>query len=167
MPRALLFTLDALVLTTLAVVLGVCRPARSPGCAGNRRVRQLGQYRLGRLLEVPGGWGAGPPGRTPTLKRPCALKLIRLGEQTDLREALGHRSTSEVRLTATLSHPNIVDIYDYGLTDDGTFYYVMEHLLGLILAGLVEPPRPVAAGAGRLPAAATMPAPQAWPTRRG
>ena len=51
-----------------------------------------------------------------------------------------------MRATAKLSHWNTVEIFDYGRTDDGTFYYVMEYLPGLSLAELVEqhgplPPR--------------------------
>ena len=70
------------------------------------------------------------------LKRPCALKLIRPGDATDPRAL--ERFEREVRLTATLSHPNTVEIYDYGRTEDGTYYYVMEYLPGLSLAELVE-----------------------------
>ena len=41
-------------------------------------------------------------------------------------------------MTATLSHPNTVEIFDYGRAEDGTYYYVMEYLPGLSLAELVE-----------------------------
>jgi len=70
------------------------------------------------------------------LKRPCAVKMIRSGAATD-PQALA-RFECEVRLTATLSHPNTVEIYDYGRSEDGTYYYVMEYLPGLSLAELVE-----------------------------
>jgi serine/threonine-protein kinase len=69
------------------------------------------------------------------LKRPCALKLIRPGAVAD-HSAL-ERFEREVRLTATLSHPNTVEVYDYGRAEDGTYYYVMEYLPGLNLADLV------------------------------
>src|SRR5205814_3458599 len=70
------------------------------------------------------------------LKRPCAVKLIRPNDAAD-PQAL-ERFEREVRLTATLSHPNTVEIYDYGRAQDGTYYYVMEYLPGLSLAELVE-----------------------------
>ena len=78
------------------------------------------------------------------LKRPCAIKLIRPDRAGDPR-ALA-RFEREVRTTARLSHPNTVEIYDYGRTEDGTFYYVMEYLSGLSLADLVERHGPLPPG---------------------
>jgi serine/threonine-protein kinase len=60
------------------------------------------------------------------LKRPCAIKLIRPGKAADPLAVA--RFEREVRATATLTHWNTVAIFDYGSTDDGTFYYVMEYL---------------------------------------
>ncbi len=70
------------------------------------------------------------------LGAPAALKLIRSGVESSPKAL--ERFEREVRLTATLSHPNIIEIYDYGRTEDGTYYYVMEYLPGLSLAELVE-----------------------------
>src|SRR5258708_34958086 len=70
------------------------------------------------------------------VRRPCALKLIRpewAGDPTNLA-----RFEREVRATAALTHPNIVEIFDYGRADDGTFYYAMEYLPGLSLHELVR-----------------------------
>ena len=47
---------------------------------------------------------------------------------------------------ATLTHPNTVEIYDYGHAEDGSFYYVMEYLPGLTLEQLVERSRPLPPG---------------------
>jgi serine/threonine-protein kinase len=70
------------------------------------------------------------------LKRPCAVKLIHPDEAIHPRVLA--RFEREVRMTARLSHWNSVEIYDYGRTDDGTFFYVMEYLPGLSLEELLE-----------------------------
>jgi eukaryotic-like serine/threonine-protein kinase len=97
--------------------------------------RQLGQYRLRQRIGT-GGMGEVFLAEHQLLKRPCALKLIRPGSASDPRAMA--RFEREVRTTARLSHPNTVEVYDYGRTEDGTFYYVMEYLPGLSLAELVE-----------------------------
>ena len=97
--------------------------------------RQLGQYRLKQRLGQ-GGMGEVYLAEHQLLRRPCAIKIIRperAGNEEDLI-----RFEREVQATATLSHPNTVQIYDYGRADDGTFYYVMEFLPGLTLEQLVE-----------------------------
>ena len=78
------------------------------------------------------------------LKRPCALKLIKPEAGTD-PIALA-RFEREVQSAARLSHPNTIEIFDYGHTDDGTFYYVMEYLQGLSLADLVRQYGPLPPG---------------------
>ncbi len=97
--------------------------------------RQFGQYRLKRLLGS-GGMGEVYLAEHQLMKRPCAIKLIRPGKANDPRVLA--RFQREVRATAKLSHWNTVEIFDYGSTDDGTFYYVMEYLPGLSLLDLVE-----------------------------
>jgi serine/threonine-protein kinase len=97
--------------------------------------RQLGQYRLTELLGS-GGMGDVWLAEHQLLKRPCAIKLIEPSKSADPRAQA--RFEREVRATARLSHWNSVEIFDYGRTDDGTFYYVMEYLPGLTLAELVE-----------------------------
>ena len=78
------------------------------------------------------------------LKRPCALKLIK-GDAGSDPIALA-RFEREVQSAARLSHPNTIEIYDYGHTGDGTFYYVMEYLRGLSLSELVRRDGPLPAG---------------------
>ena len=97
--------------------------------------RHLGQYRLKRRIGA-GGMAEVYLAEHQLLKRPCAVKLIRPGVMTDPRAL--ERLEREFRLTTRLSHPNIVEVYDYGRTEDGTYYYVMEYLSGLSLAELVE-----------------------------
>jgi serine/threonine-protein kinase len=97
--------------------------------------RQLGQYRLKRRIGA-GGMGEVFLAEHQLLKRPCVVKLIRPDKAGD--EKVLMRFQREVRATAKLTHWNTVDIFDYGVTEDGTFYYVMEHLSGMSLGELVE-----------------------------
>jgi serine/threonine-protein kinase len=133
-PRIRLFLFDAMILLMLAA--GATFGARTMSRLRRQvaEARQLGQYRLLRRLGA-GGMGEVYLAEHQLLKRPCAVKLICTGCETDSR-ALA-RFEREVRLTATLSHPNTVEIYDYGQTEDGSYYYVMEYLPGLSLAELV------------------------------
>jgi serine/threonine-protein kinase len=105
--------------------------------------KQLGQYRLKKLLGS-GGMGEVYLAEHQMMKRPCAVKVIRPEKAGDPQVLA--RFEREVRATAKLSHWNSIDIYDYGRTDDGTFYYVMEFLPGHNLGELVE-------GHGALPPA--------------
>lgn len=105
--------------------------------------RQLGQYRLLRLIGT-GGMGEVYLAEHQLMKRPCAIKLIRPGKATD-PQAMA-RFEREVRATAKLSHWNTIEIFDFGRTEDGTFYYVMEYLPGLSLAELVEKHGPLSPG---------------------
>jgi serine/threonine-protein kinase len=99
------------------------------------RARQLNQYRLGKKLGA-GGMGEVYLAEHQLLKRPCAIKLIK--PALSRKERVLARFELEVRATARLSHWNTVEVYDYGRTDDGTFYYVMEYLPGLSLQELVD-----------------------------
>jgi serine/threonine-protein kinase len=107
------------------------------------RARQLGQYRLREKLGI-GGFGEIYRAEHAMLKRPCAIKLIRPGVDADA-EAVG-RFEREVQATARLSHWNTLEIYDYGRTDEGVFYYVMELLDGLNLDDLVRRHGPLPPG---------------------
>ncbi len=97
--------------------------------------KQLGQYRLVSLIGS-GGMGDVYLAEHQLMKRPVAIKLIRPGKAAD-KQALA-RFEREVRATAKLSHWNTIEVFDYGRTEDGTFYYVMEYLPGMSLADLVE-----------------------------
>jgi serine/threonine-protein kinase len=105
--------------------------------------RQLGQYRLVRPLGS-GGMGEVFLAEHVLLRRPCAVKVIHpkmAGDQETLR-----RFEDEARVTAGLTHPNTVQIFDYGTSEDGTFYCAMEYLPGWNLEQLVMREGPVEPG---------------------
>jgi serine/threonine-protein kinase len=78
------------------------------------------------------------------LARPAAIKLIR-PDGAGGREALA-RFEREAQATAMLRSPHTVQLYDFGLTDDGSFYSVMELLDGFAVDDLVDQWGPVAPG---------------------
>lgn len=97
--------------------------------------RQYGQYHL--TTEIGrGGMGVVYRAEHRLLKRPAAIKLVR-AECASSADAIA-RFEQEVQLSATLSHWNTVQIYDYGRTAVGDFYYVMEYLKGTTLAERLE-----------------------------
>ena len=101
---------------------------------------ELGQY---LLEEKIGGGGMGEVWRARhrLLIRPAAIKLIRqraLGPVEDDPELLVRRFEREARATAALSSPHTVQLYDFGVAEDGRLYYVMELLDGLDLETLVR-----------------------------
>lgn len=99
------------------------------------RVHRMGPYQIRERIGT-GGMGEVYLAEHQFLKRPCAIKLIRPGDANDPRTLA--RFEREVHTTAQLSHWNTVEIYDYGRTEDDTFYYVMEYLPGLSLDALVD-----------------------------
>ena len=133
--RIALYSFDAMLLAIVAA--GSAYGARTISLLRRQvaEARQLGQYHLRRRIGS-GGMGEVYLAEHQLLKRPCALKMIRPDAVAGPRAL--ERFEREVRLTATLSHPNTVEIYDYGRSEDGTYYYVMEYLPGLSLADLVE-----------------------------
>lgn len=88
--------------------------------------QQVGQYVLKQQIGK-GGMGEVFLAQHRLLRRPCAVKLIRSREAGSASSLL--RFEREVQAMARLTHPNTVEIYDYGRTRDGTFYYAMEYYL--------------------------------------
>jgi serine/threonine-protein kinase len=97
--------------------------------------KQMGQYRIAEKLGE-GGMGEVYFAEHQLLKRPCALKLIK--SEVARNPIAQARFEREVRSAASLSHPNVVAIFDYGHTTDGSFYYVMEYLPGMSLAKMLQ-----------------------------
>jgi serine/threonine-protein kinase len=110
-----------------------------------KRAREVGAYQLVRRLGE-GGMGEVWTARHRLLARPAAVKLIRselLGSNEQGREAAVRRFEREARATAALGSTHTVDVYDFGVAEDGSFYYVMELLDGVSLETLVRRYGPV------------------------
>lgn len=104
------------------------------------KARRMGNYELEEELGS-GGMGKVYKARHRLLRRPTAIKVL-LPNQIGDASAL-QRFEREVDLASNLSHPNTISIYDFGRTDDGSFYYVMEHLRGCNVHDLVKRHGPV------------------------
>jgi hypothetical protein len=103
--------------------------------------RALGSYRLEERL---GGGAMGEVWRAShrMLARPAAIKVIgssvTAGATPQEFEMLQQRFELEAQATASLSSPHTVALYDFGVTEDGQFFYVMELLEGLDFERLVK-----------------------------
>lgn len=100
-----------------------------------RQARELGQYALKERLGQ-GGMAEIYLAEHRLLRRLCAIKLIR-AENADDPHAQ-RRFAREVRVMSRIRHPHIVEIFDYGISAEGKFYYVMEYLTGFNLEELVR-----------------------------
>jgi tRNA A-37 threonylcarbamoyl transferase component Bud32 len=105
-----------------------------------RRAREIGSYHLVKPLGK-GGMGEVWLAEHRMLSRPAAIKLIRpevLGYDPSVRNAVMRRFEREAQATAALRSCHTIDLYDFGFTETGSFYYVMELLDGLDLHTLVQ-----------------------------
>jgi len=116
------------------------------------KARELGSYRLVALLGK-GGMGEVWRARHHMLARDAAIKLIQphmlSGSAGSNAVTIRRRFEQEAKTTASLRSPHTVELYDFGVTKDGVFYYVMELLDGIDLETLVrkfgpQPPARVA-----------------------
>ncbi len=104
------------------------------------KAREVGSYQLVRPLGE-GGMGEVWLARHCMLARPAAIKLIRpevLGYDEAGRRNACRRFEREARATAALDSCHTITVYDFGITAEGSFYYVMELLKGLSLDVLVR-----------------------------
>jgi serine/threonine-protein kinase len=105
-----------------------------------RRAREMGSYVLGDRIGA-GGMGEVWQATHRFLARPAAIKLIKpdvLSAMTkEQGDVLVQRFRREARAAANLRSPHTIQLYDFGVASDGTFYYVMELLNGMDLQTLV------------------------------
>ena len=99
------------------------------------RAKRLGNYLIEKKLGE-GGMGQVYVAHHSMICRPTAVKVM-TGDGADGPSAIA-RFEREVQLSASLTHPNTITIFDFGRTADDTFYYAMEYLDGLDLQRLVE-----------------------------
>jgi serine/threonine-protein kinase len=103
--------------------------------------RELGSYRLETRLGQ-GGMGEVWTARHRLLARPAAVKLIRPtaadGGRPNASSDLARRFEREAQTIARLRSPHTVDLFDFGVAEDGAFYYVMELLEGVDADTLVR-----------------------------
>lgn len=92
--------------------------------------RNLGRYKLKKRIGA-GGMGEIWLAHHHALRRDVAVKILKPGKAGD-QQAVA-RFEREVRATSELVHPNTVRVFDYGVTNDGLWYYAMELLDGLDL----------------------------------
>ena len=128
--RELRSVLERAVLVSRSTVLDVDEELIDEGLA-------VGSYRLITRLGA-GGMGEVWLGKHRLLARPAAVKLIRPDVQPGgAHEQLIRRFQREAQVTAGLRSPHTVQLYDFGVNETGSFYYVMELLQGLDLHQIV------------------------------
>jgi serine/threonine-protein kinase len=94
----------------------------------------LGEGGMGRVYRV----------RHTTLERAFAMKVLRRDLARD--EDLSERFLQEAKATASVKHPNVVQISDFGRLPDGIPYFVMELLVGTTLGEVIKVGGPIPAG---------------------
>ena len=137
--RVLWIVLGLLALGALVILAGTTFIQRLGRKADKAiaEARTLGQYTLLRKIGE-GGMGEVYRARHALLRRPTVIKLLHQ-EGLSTRSARDRiaRFEREVQLTSQLTHPNTIEVYDYGVTPDGVFYYAMELLKGVGLGDFV------------------------------
>lgn len=104
--------------------------------------RNLGRYRLVTRIGK-GGMGEVWRAQDRALRREVALKI--LSPEHGREPAAIARFEREIQATAAVAHPNVIRIHDWGVTDDGVWYYAMDLLRGVDLATLVRQTGPLPA----------------------
>ena len=112
----------------------------------NDSPRDLGSYELKHKLGA-GGMGEVWAATHLFLSRPAAIKLIpRKDEPASSAQKKVRRFRREAQVTSNLTSPHTVGVFDYGITNAGAYYYVMEYLDGLDLQQLIRRDGPLPVG---------------------
>ncbi len=113
--------------------------AREAARNARAKIKELGSYRLLARLGA-GGMGEVWRAEHRMLAREAAVKLVRSDALADpwYRKKARERFRREAQTLASMRSRHTIELFDYGATDDGTFYYVMELLDGLDLDVLVR-----------------------------
>jgi len=126
--------------TTLCFLLGAMVPGlwgtvlTDRLALGLETAKMMGRYRLSRRLGA-GGMGEVHLAYHASLRRPCAVKILKEELCDPLATA---RFEREAEAASRLRHPNTIAVFDFGRTDNGRPYYVMEYLEGCDLGQLVR-----------------------------
>lgn len=99
-----------------------------------------GRYAI-RSRIAAGGMGAIYRAQQLSTKRIVALKVIR--ESAMSKPNIVKRFTREMRATAAIDHPNTVEVYDFGQTEDGSLFLAMELLEGKTLSEIIKADGPM------------------------
>ncbi len=112
--------------------------SRAEARSAEQRAKELGSYKLVAKLGV-GGMGEVWRAEHRLLARSAAIKLIRPEALTDPDSVaeIRERFRREAQTLASMRSRHTIAIFDYGVTEDGVFYYVMELLEGLDMESLV------------------------------
>lgn len=135
----IILVLFGIIAATILAFVYTRRYSRQLREAVDRVRDQLGQYRLEKKIGE-GGMGSVYRASHVLMRRDVAVKLVRADK---VSAEFITRFEREVQMTSRLSHPNTIQIFDYGHTPDGTFYYAMELLNGISLARFIETARRV------------------------
>ena len=138
---------DARFCGTCGKATASTEPVSFPNIAGDGREmigREIaGRYRIQSKIGE-GGMGAVYKAEQMSLKRAVAIKLLR--SDVSGSPLLLRRFNAEAEAVAKLSHPNSVNIYDFGQDSDGTLFIAMEFIEGRSLRAVIQSEAPLPLG---------------------